>query len=91
MMASEAYMLGMLVGMSAGIAVGVALTRRTMIPEVTLIALKASLYRALGAVRTAQLNLSVTDYGEALASAERHLVRAGEVIGTDLRNEGDPV
>lgn len=85
----EALMIGGMVGLAIGITVGALLVRRTMIPETSVIMLQDKLRRAIGAVRTAMMNLAVTDYGEALASAERHLEDAGAILQTNLRDNGD--
>lgn len=83
------FMIGGMVGLSIGITVGAVLVRHTMIPETRVIALQQCLWHAIGAVRTAMMNLSVTDYGEALESAERHLIAAGKLINTKLEDNGD--
>ncbi len=89
MTADEGFMIGGMVGLSIGITVGAVLVRHTMIPETRVIALQQCLWHAIGAVRTAMMNLSVTDYGEALESAERHLEHAGAILQTNLRDNGD--
>lgn len=89
MNASEWFMSGGIIGFCLGVAVAVMVVSKCMIPETTVIMLQDKLRRAIGAVRTAQINLSVTDYGEALTSAERLLEAAGVILRTDLRDEGD--
>ena len=89
MKASEYFFVGGIAGACVGFASSAWMISHYMISQTAVIMLQDKLRRAIGAVRTAMLTLSVEDYGEALASAERHLIEAGEIINTPLEDNGD--
>lgn len=86
---AEALMIGGMVGACVGITVGAIIVHHTMIPEASVTMLQDKLRRAIGAVRTAQINLFIKDCRGTLESAERLIQEAGVILRTDLRDGGD--